>query len=63
MDEVTQNLTQALTLMQAALSFLDKTDAAYDVGAHLDLAIGKLSDLLASSGLLEADPVRNTQTH
>lgn len=45
MDE----LRHALSLMETALSLLDKADAAFDVGAHLDLAIHRLKEVLANA--------------
>jgi hypothetical protein len=53
MNQIAQDLAQALSLMQAALSLLDGTDVAHEVGAHLDLAIHRLSDLLAGDGLVD----------
>jgi hypothetical protein len=62
MNQIAQELAQALRLMQAALSLLDGTDVAHDVGAHLDLAINRLSDLLAGERLVD-DGRRNASTH
>jgi hypothetical protein len=36
----------ALSLMEEALALLDRGDVAPDVGAHLDLAICRLRDIL-----------------
>ena len=63
MNQVAQDLAQALSHMQAALSLLDRTDAAHDVGAHLDLAIHRLSDLLSENALVDGDATRNALTH
>ena len=41
-------LAEALGLMEAALALLDKTDA-HEVGAHLDLAVRRLQDLLSAA--------------
>jgi hypothetical protein len=62
MNQVAQDLAQALSHMQAALSLLDGTEVAHDVGAHLDLAIHRLSDLLAGEGLVD-DGSRNALPH
>jgi len=45
----------ALTQMEEALELVDKCDGADDVGAHLDLAICRLRELMASEGI-EASP-------
>ncbi len=50
-------LSRALDLMQAALSIIDRSDAAFDAAAHLDLAINRLrlSIEAQSSEALQAD--------
>ena len=40
-------LTLALQLMQQALSLLDAVQAPADIGAHLDLAIVRLNQLVS----------------
>lgn len=45
MDE----LRHALSLMETALSLIDKTETALDVGAHLDLAIQRLRQALMAA--------------
>jgi len=39
-------LKQALHSMEAALQLLDEADAPADLGAHLDMAICRLNELL-----------------
>jgi hypothetical protein len=63
MDPVARDLTQALSHMRAALDLLDKNDVAHDAGAHLDLAISRLSDFLNDLSSIDLDAVRNRQTH
>ena len=46
MDQIAQDLSHALSLMRTALSLIDRAEAAYDVAAHLDLAISRLADLV-----------------
>lgn len=41
-----ETLLKARDLMQRALDLLDRTGSAHDVGAHLDLAIARLSEML-----------------
>lgn len=60
-DEVRMNETSsarldregvaALDHMEGALELLNGCEGAWDVGAHLDLAICRLRDLLESSGI------------
>jgi hypothetical protein len=45
MLEQDQQLRHALSLMEAALTVIDQTDASH-VGAHLDLAICRVQELL-----------------
>jgi hypothetical protein len=53
-----QQLRNALRLMTNALQLLDEAECSADVGAHLDLAICRLKDLLPRSGSDAAlDPV------
>lgn len=35
--------------LTVALELLDKSDAPADIGAHVDVAIGRLSDVLGQS--------------
>ena len=37
---------EALRLMKEALAFLDNAGAPSDVGAHLDMAVGRLSETM-----------------
>jgi hypothetical protein len=39
-------LRRALALMESALELLDQADCSADVGAHLDLAIWKLREIV-----------------
>ena len=50
-------LADAMMLMQQALQLLDETQAPGDIGAHLDLAIVRLSQAIpnASCHLTERD--------
>lgn len=41
----------ALNHMEGALELLNGCNGAWDVGAHLDLAICRLRDLLQSNGI------------
>lgn len=42
-----EKLEKALLCMQTALHLLDDADAPADIGAHLDLAICRLKDIIA----------------
>ena len=42
-------LLQARDLMQRALDLLDEAGSVHDVGAHLDLALARLSEVIADS--------------
>jgi hypothetical protein len=42
MSNAVEDLRQALALMERALSLLDEVNEAFDVAAHLDLAIERL---------------------
>lgn len=42
-----ERLLEALSRMASALESLDEADAPADIGAHLDLAICRLKDILA----------------
>jgi hypothetical protein len=42
-----EELSQALALMETALRLIDEVKAAHQVGAHLDLAICRLKDVLS----------------
>lgn len=46
MHEGNHDLRHALSLMKTALELLDRSNDAHDVGAHLDLAICRLSELV-----------------
>ena len=52
-----QKQREALNLMVSALALLDETDAAHEVGAHLDLAICLLKNCTES-----ITPKQDTQT-
>ena len=41
-----EHLLHALMMMTSALEMLDQVGGCHDVGAHLDLAISRLSDVL-----------------
>ena len=45
-SEAERECRQALSLMEDALSILDRSDCALDVAAHLDLAICRLREAL-----------------
>lgn len=51
-----EQLRNALSLMRNALRILDETECSADVGAHLDLAICRLTDLLPGSDADAVDP-------
>ena len=54
-----RQLRNALSLMRNALQILDEAECPADVGAHLDLAICRLSDLLprsSSDAALDPEP-------
>ena len=53
-----RKLEEALTCMQAALALLDDTDVANDIGAHLDLAICRLTDQISRAA--EIRMINNT---
>lgn len=44
-----EKLEKALSCMQSALQLVDDADAPADIGAHLDLAICRLKELLAQA--------------
>lgn len=46
-----EKLHDALNLMERALQLLDDGGCSADVGAHLDLAICRLRDILPESGV------------
>ena len=52
-SELEGNAAAALSLMEQALALLDREDFALDVGAHLDLAICRLREILG----IEAPPL------
>lgn len=56
MDQVAQDMAHALSLMQTALSLLDKVDPANVPAAHLDLAICRLSELMGRNDLERCFP-------
>lgn len=39
-------LAEAMRAMEQALAILDRVNAPGDIGAHLDLALNRLSDIL-----------------
>jgi len=45
-ENLSESGSKALELMEEALGLLDRFDAAMEVGAHLDLAISRLRDVL-----------------
>jgi len=45
-----QKLQDALNHMEVALQLLDEADCSPDVGAHLDLALCRLKDVLPQPG-------------
>lgn len=49
MDNPLDDLRHALSLMETALTLIDRAETALDVGAHLDLAIERLKEFLASA--------------
>ena len=49
----------ALALMEQALALLDRDDLAPDVGAHLDLAICRLREVLDADAAARTGPVRS----
>lgn len=58
-----QMLTKALGLMEAALELLDAASCSAEVGAHLDLAIWRLRDIVpeysaAADGATVEQPTR-----
>lgn len=53
-DRVNADGASALSLMEEALGLLDRCDAAPEIGAHLDLAICRLREILGI-GATEAD--------
>ena len=40
---------QAMHFLTLALELLDKSDAPADIGAHIDVAVGRLSEVLGQS--------------
>jgi hypothetical protein len=48
MEDAIEDLKHALSLMETALNLIDRTGAALDVGAHLDHAIHRLKEFLAT---------------
>jgi hypothetical protein len=49
MADIPKKLSQALTLMEVALTLIDETGTAETVGCNLDLAIQRLHELIAAS--------------
>lgn len=47
LTDIVQELRHALSLMESALAVLDKPETAFDVSAHLDLAVERLKGFLA----------------
>ena len=56
MQNMDQDLRHALSLMETALSLLDRSTATSDIGAHLDLAIERLKSFLGLAGNGEPEP-------
>ena len=50
-DQFNADETAALSLMEQALALLDRCDAALEIGAHLDLAICRLREILGIATL------------
>ena len=44
-----EKLEKALICMESALQLLDESDAPADVGAHLDMSISRLKDVMSES--------------
>ena len=55
LSHAAEELRHALGLMQAAIAIIDKAGSADEAGAHLDLAICRLTGLIGSHG---STPVR-----
>ena len=50
MDSSGDPRSRALTLLTLALQILDENDVPADVGAHVDVAIARLSEVIGESG-------------
>lgn len=57
-----QDGVEALSLMEEALAILDRTESNLDVGAHLDLAICRLREVLGPLAPIKASAA-NDHTH
>ena len=51
MNDAIKDLTHALSLMETALSLIDRSERASDAGAHLDLAVVRLRQFIARTSL------------
>lgn len=49
MTDIIDELKHALSLMETALNLIDRTEAAFEVGAHLDLAVQRLKQILTAA--------------
>jgi hypothetical protein len=58
-DQFSVDGAAALSLMEQALALLDRCDAALEIGAHLDLAICRLREIL---GIAAPDADDNSGT-
>lgn len=56
MDDNYQDLRHALSLMQTALSLLDRAEISAEIAGHLDLAICRLQQLIETAD--EPQPFR-----
>jgi hypothetical protein len=52
LNDNTQELAQALTMLKQSLELLDASNAPADIGGHLDLAICRLEDHVVRAGCL-----------
>jgi len=50
MDTADDPRSGAMHLLTLALQLLDESDAPADIGAHVDLAITRLSEVMGQSG-------------
>ena len=58
MDTHGDSLLRAMQLLESALAILDEAGASADIGAHVDVAISRLSEELA-----EPDQESNESRH
>ena len=52
-------LSEARALLRTALDLIDRAGAPADIGAHLDLALHRLSQVLGDSGRQDKDATRH----